>query len=84
MNTVRGTKLRHSDEDVKFWAQVYVELGMSLEELEKELGISHSTTWWCFIHRLPTIDYGLYEDTMKMISYHKHKGCVEELEEVSA
>ena len=64
--------LKHTDEDVKFWAEVYTQLGITLEEIEKELGISHSTTWWCFTHRLPFIDYDLYEEVLSMIVEHKH------------
>ena len=63
----------HSDEDVKFWAEVYTELNMTLSEIEEELKISHSTLWWCFIHRLPGIDYKLYEAVLEEIS--KNKTC---------
>lgn len=62
---------KHSDEDVKFWAEVYTELGITLEEIEQELGISHSTTWWCFMHRLADIDYNLYKDVMLTMTQHK-------------
>lgn len=66
------TKLKHSDEDVKFWAEVYTELGITLEEIEREMAISHSTTYWCFVHRLPGIDYNLYKKAMDMMAYNKH------------
>lgn len=62
---------RHSDEDVKFWAEVYTELGITLEEIEQELGISHSTAWWCFMHRLADIDYDLYKEVMFTMTQHK-------------
>lgn len=65
-------KQRHSDDDVKFWAEVFTELDITLEEIESELKIPHSTTSWCFIHRLPHIDYDLYERTMNMINTHIH------------
>ena len=64
----------HSDEDVKFWAEVYTELNMTLQEIEEELHISHSTLWWCFIHRLPGIDYRLYEAVLDEISKNKRHG----------
>lgn len=62
---------KHSDEDVKFWAEVYTELGITLDEIEQELGISHSTTWWCFMHRLSDIDHDLYVNVMNMLATHK-------------
>lgn len=30
-------KQRHSDDDVKFWAKVFTELDITLEEIESEL-----------------------------------------------
>jgi len=64
---------RHSDEDVKFWAEVYTQLDVSLDEIEAAYAVSHSTTWWCFVHRLPDIDYELYKETMAMIEAHRHR-----------
>lgn len=66
------TKQRHSDEDVKFWAEVFTELNITLKEIETQLGISHSTVWWGFMHRLLHIDYDLYEKTMRLLNYHVH------------
>lgn len=63
--------LKHSDEDVRVWAGIFVELGITLTELEEELEISHSTTWWCFVHRLPEIDMGLYNSVMDLLSQHR-------------
>ena len=63
---------RHSDEDVIFWAETYTELGMTLEELEKELGISHSTAFWCFVNRLPYINSTLYQEVAKTLDINKH------------
>ena len=64
---------KHSDEDVKFWAEVYTQLDVTLDEIEEAYAVSHSTTYWCFVHRLPEIDYALYEATMAMIEAHRHK-----------
>ena len=64
---------RHSDEDVKYWAEVYTQLDVSLDEIEAAYAVSHSTAWWCFVHRLPDIDYELYLVTMDMIKAHKSR-----------
>lgn len=69
------TKIKHSDEDVRFWAEVYTELNITLEEIEKEMAISHSTTYWCFVHRLPYIDYDLYKKTMERMINNRHNRC---------
>ena len=48
---------RYTDEEIKRWAEVYVDSSpASFERLEKGLGVSHSTIWWGFTHRLPRID----------------------------
>jgi len=67
-----GRKIRHSDKDVKFWAEIYTGLGITLEEIEKRYGVSHSTTFRCFVHRLPYIDDTLYMATMKLMNEHRH------------
>lgn len=75
---------RHPDEDVKFWAEVYTQLDVSLTEIEEAYAVSHSTVWWCFVHRLPYIDYELYQVTMKMIKDHRHRHRSGKRKEVAA
>lgn len=53
-------KARWSDDQVLEWAKIYIESKMSLDKMEKILSIPHSTLWWCFINRLPGIDYKLF------------------------
>lgn len=53
-------------------AELFTELNVTLDYIEKELAIPHSTASWCFIHRLPYIDYELYTKTMELINKHVH------------
>ena len=64
-------KQRWSDTDVLYWAQVYVETFESLTVLEKMLGVSHSTIYWNFMHRLEYLDSALYDDVCILIQLHK-------------
>lgn len=42
-----------SDAEIREWAYAYVgDKSASLIDLEDRLGVSHSTIWWCFQHRL--------------------------------
>lgn len=43
----------------------------TLDELEQELKVSHSTLWWNFMHRLPKLNSALYADVVEMIAIHK-------------
>lgn len=54
-------KYKHSNEEVRKWAVKYTLSLKSLVTLEKEIGISHSTLWWCFTHRLQDIDKDLHQ-----------------------
>ncbi len=53
-------KVKWSDNQVLEWAKIYIESKISLDNMEKILFIPHSTLWWCFINRLPRIDYKLF------------------------
>ena len=45
------------DYEVVGWARAYLkDSKATLFTLESELNVSHSTLWWCFVHRLPYID----------------------------
>ena len=46
---------KHTDVAVLNWAVKYLVPKSTLITLENELSISHSTLWWCFVHRLPNI-----------------------------
>ena len=54
-------KKRWSDEDIIRWAEMFIARKMTLMEMEIMIGVSHSTLWWCFTHRLPRIDVDLYD-----------------------
>lgn len=58
---------RWKDEDILRWANHYIVIGTPLMRMEVELGVSHSTLWWCFIHRLPDIDTTVYQEVMDRI-----------------
>lgn len=66
-----GTKRRWHDKDVLEWAEIYVGTCKTLETLEAELKVSHSTLWWNFMHRLPHLDSTLYANVIEMIAIHK-------------
>lgn len=61
-----------SDDDVRTWAELYVEKAATLEQLEDTLKVSHSTLWWCFMNRLPAIDSGLAQEVYHRISLNRH------------
>ena len=69
-------KHRWSDDNVVQWAQYYLDwnargMGCSLKLMERLLGVSHSTIWWCFIHRLPGISSSLNDRVQVQISTRK-------------
>lgn len=51
---------RWSDKEVVLWAKKYKHPKSRLLILEEQIGVSHSTLWWCFTHRLQRIDYDLF------------------------
>lgn len=55
-------KYKWSDDEVLYWARQYLQPRTTLFILENDIAISHSTLWWCFIHRLPGIDYKLFRN----------------------
>ena len=64
---------RWSDCEVLKWANMYVsKTKCTLMYIESMIGVSHSTLWWCFTHRLPNIDYNIYEQVMNRIYYNIH------------
>ncbi len=74
MKQMRGYR-RWSDRDVATWARAYTrKKSTTLMTMEDSLGISHSTFWWCFQHRLAHINVGLYLITMEKLDTNKRKG----------
>lgn len=66
-------KKKWLDEDVVEWANIYISSpDMTLERMEKEIGVSHSTTWWCFTRRLRDINISLYNKVMLKIRQNVH------------
>lgn len=66
-------KHRWKDDEVIGWARRYTARGyMTLMELEQEIGVSHSTLWWCFQRRLPLLDFNLYEVVMERLRIGTH------------
>ena len=58
----RGRGYKWGDEDIWRWGALYVDHPrMTLPKIEEMLGVSHSTVWWCFEHRLYSIDRGLHK-----------------------
>lgn len=68
------SKQRWSDEDVLNWADLFIDTFKPLVTLEKELGVSHSTIWWNFMHRLEYLDQSKYEDVCILLDLHKGQG----------
>lgn len=64
--------LKWTDEEVLGWAYYFISNPKhSLIELEQDLGVSHSTTWWCFCHRLWNLDVALYGKVMGQLAAHR-------------
>lgn len=61
------------NEDVIKWAQEYANKGVTLRDMENRLNVSHSTIWWCFQHRLSSLDSNLYNQALENLSYNKKK-----------
>ena len=65
-------KQRWTDKEVITWAEIYVNTCKTLDVLEQELKVPHSTLWWNFMHRLPRLNGALYADVVEMIEIHKN------------
>lgn len=52
--------IKWDDKEVKSWAKKYTRKGVTLYTIEYDIGVSHSTLWWCFTHRLEDIDASLF------------------------
>ena len=50
-----------TDKEIKIWAKKYLKKRETLMTLEQSTEVSHSTLWWCFVHRLEGIDPDLYD-----------------------
>ena len=62
-----------TDKEVREWAYEYVaDKRNTLDKLERRLGVSHSTLWWCFQHRLH--NKTLAGRVMKQLYRNAHKG----------
>lgn len=75
MKGYRGN-YRYTEQDIVAWAKEYVNLPLStFLKLENTLGVPHSTLWWCFMNRLPHIDFPLYRFvTFKIQDNMKRRG----------
>lgn len=72
---MRIDRRRWSDEEVFSWAELYASnRTCTVSDLEESLGISHSTIWWGFTHRLEHIDPYLYERVSYKLQNIKKKG----------
>lgn len=60
-----------ADEEIINWASYYVASPFNtVLTVEADLGVSHSTVWWCFVHRLIDIDKRLYSRVMSQMDTH--------------
>lgn len=65
---------RWSNEEIVSWAELYTRnRTTTLMDLEGSIGVSHSTIWWCFTHRLESINEDLYWDCINQFILH-HSG----------
>ena len=65
-------KRRWKDEEIMRWANHYTVLGTPLMKMETQLGVPHSTLWWCFTHRLQHIDNSMYNEVLEQIIFNKN------------
>lgn len=64
-----------TDSDIQEWTRIHTSNGyISLITMEQNLGVSHSTLWWCFRRRLPTINKNLYNKVTARLEIGTHKG----------
>ena len=61
-------KKRWSDENVIAWADLFTAKRTTLMEMEIMIGVSHSTIWWCFTHRLPHIDMDRFDKVLECLT----------------
>lgn len=52
--------MKWSDREIVTWARMYKKKKESVYTIESKLGIPHASVWWCFVHRLSSIDYDLF------------------------
>ena len=61
-----------TDENVINWAVYFISNpNHTLFSMENSLGVSHSTTWWCFRRRLAQLDGDLYLRAMSQLATHR-------------
>ena len=65
-------KKHWTDEEIRVWAQTYIEEKCTIIEVEKIHGVQHSTIWWCFTKRLANIDSDLYTKVADQLIYNKY------------
>lgn len=63
---------RWADETIIAWADLFTSRRITLMEMEALLGVSHSTLWWCFIHRLPRIDTERFDKVSECLTVNIH------------
>ena len=67
------TKNRWQDLDVRRWAEYFTSHPrITLMFLENRIGVSHSTLWWCFRHRLEAICPRLYQAAIQQLQNNKN------------
>lgn len=60
-----------TDDDVLNWAFYYVSSPWHTTlTAEMDLGVSHSTIWWCFMNRLIKLDKRLYDRVVAQMNTH--------------
>jgi len=65
-------RYRWTDEQIMDWAFYYIsDATNTLEILETNLGVSHSTAWWCFLNRLVDINESLYNRVIFQMQGHQ-------------
>lgn len=61
-------KRQWDNKDILYWAIKYLIVpDRSLVDIEHEMNVSHSTTWWCFNNRLKRIDNDLFEKVQRKL-----------------
>lgn len=67
------TKRRWKDSDVLAWATYYLSHNVVLIDMERIFGVSHSTIWWNFQHRLPKLDVTMYDLVLERLDQNKRE-----------
>ena len=69
----KGRGIRRTNEEVIECAELIVD-GFTIMDVEELTGMPHSTISWTIKHRLPRLNYSLYEKCVEMYLQHIHEG----------